>query len=160
MKRFSFDYDNMGGMSAIYAIPAANYRRIRTDYPSRRRTLELYDYDDVIEIALAGEDQCHTAQTKGHDRALGTYYDVDIRVTVPKWSAENDRLQTELERGRWLVLARDNNGTVRLYGTPSVPLRCSTDADTGGAPADRNQVEYRFRGRQSHAAPALDMDEI
>ena len=159
MKELSFDFDNFGGTLHLYAVPADSFRRIVKNYADGTATAQFRNRQDIISIEMFADDTFQFSETKDVADG-GVFYDVAISGIIPKWCGANDSLIEELERGQWLVVTRDNNGTVRLAGSTDNLLRFNTVKDTGTARPERNGIAFTFSGKQPDAAPAVDATDI
>lgn len=160
MKEIGFDYENMGGVSVLWAVPRAAVRRVRVsgcvDGVLVYR-LELLSRRDVVRMPVVADGTFALTEKKGHAKG-GDYWDVDVTGVIPKWDGGTGAVVDVLDRGEWLVVVRDNNGVVRLLGSRGVALRFESERSTGVLPSDRNGVTFHFKGRQPRASLVLGMD--
>lgn len=159
MEKIGFDFENVGGLAECYAIPVNVFKRIRVDYLRGLRNLELKDRSSVIAIPMYADDSFSHKEEKKH-AAAGDYWEVDIEGLVPKWCKGVEGQLEVLDRGEWLVLSRDNNGTVRLSGSVDVPLWFESERNTGMGYSDRNGTTFHFTGNQPKPSMTLDMDDL
>ena len=159
MKELSFDFDNFGGTLHLYAVPLASFRRLVKDYVTGSVTAQFRNRQDIISIEMFADDTFQFSETKDVAEG-GVFYDVAISGVIPKWAEANDELVETLERGEWLVVTKDNNGTVRLAGNETDLLRFNTVKDTGTTRPERNGIAFTFTGKQPNAAVAVDATDM
>lgn len=159
MKQIVFDFENMGGVSHIYAIPPSSYAGIRMDYGTGLKWLELVRTDQVISIPVYADATYYFNENHGQGDA-GDSYAVEVGGIIPKIQMQNAELVECLERGEWLVLCADMNGEIRLAGSLDVPLKCTTQKSTGVAVTDRNQIAFTFSGTQENPAIYVAVENI
>ena len=145
MKKIGFDFENVGGLAECYAIPVESFKRIRVDYVRNLRDVEVVDRGSIVVIPMYADDTFQHKEVKQRADG-GDYWELDVEGVIPKTCKSNDMLLETLERGRWLLLSRDNNGVVRLSGTPQIPLFCDTERSTGTSYAERNGTVFHFTG--------------
>lgn len=150
MKQLQFDFDNVPGIDYAYAIPLSSFRRVRHDYAIGKNALEVRDRDNIIRIESFNDK--FSFQEKKSQSDGGDFWDVSIRVSVPKLFSANEDLIHQLERNTWLVLFRNKNGSVILSGTVEIPLVCSSSKN-----AD-NGVELVFSSKQENPSIFVSTD--
>ena len=155
MKKIEFDFENVGGLCEIYAVPKGCFRKVGHDWAKGTRTAYLRNREQIIAIPMWADDTFQFVENKDESDG-GTYYDVLISGIIPKQEATNEHLVEELERGEWVVLSRDNNGIIRLSGSDEVPLRFNSQKDTGVAFASRNGIGFTFTGKQPVGSIIVD----
>ena len=52
MKTIQFDFDNVGGITQVYAIPLASFLRLRKDYINEMQYFEVKQRADIIAIPV------------------------------------------------------------------------------------------------------------
>ena len=159
MKSINFDFDNLGGLSKIYAIPPSSFVRIRTDYDDNTRSLELRRRDGIIEIPLYCDDSFLFSEEL-LDNDAGDGYSVSIEGVIPKHSLMNSRDIEILERGSWYILSEDSNGTVRLSGDENVLMKFITKKSTGKKPGSRNGISFSVSCVQQDSSVLLTVEDI
>ena len=159
MKELTFDFDNFGGTLHLYAVPVGSFRRIVKNYVDGTNTAQFRNRQDIISIEMFADDTFAFSETKDVAEG-GVFYDVAISGVIPKWSEANDERIEELERGEWIVVTKDNNGTVRLAGSETDLLRFNTVKDTGTTRPERNGIAFTFTGKQPNAATSVDAADI
>ena len=159
MKSINFDFDNLGGLSKIYAIPPSSFVRIRTDYDDNTRSLELRRRDGIIEIPLYCDDSFLFSEEL-LDNDAGDGYSVSIEGVIPKHSLMNSRDIEILERGSWYILSEDSNGTVRLSGDENVLMKFITKKSTGKKPGSRNGINFLVSCVQQDPSILLNVEDI
>jgi len=160
MKTFNFDFENIGGVGKLYAIPMSSFKRIRKDYISGKNYLELVKREDIIDIPNICDEFSFSENSVSNDH--GDSYELEINGIIPKISGDSTKLMEELERGYWLVLSQDNNGVVRLSGDPdlNILLKLSTQKHTGTKAVDRNGIDVTFSCTQPNPSICIDVDDI
>ena len=158
MKTIQFDYDNRPGISRLYAIPVASFLRIRKDYKKQTDFLEVKNRDAIIDIPV------HTNTFIFNEtQALnepGETFNVAIDGCMPKLSLINDDTIRILERGEWLVLNQDNNGTIHLSGTVDDPLNFISNKTSGSGSDQTNGNAFQFMGVTPDSSLIIDMPMI
>ncbi len=143
MKKLNFDFENMGGVIVLYAIPFTSFVRVRKDYPTGLNYLEYRKGQDIIEVPAYADDtfkfiENHTSGDAGDE------YSVTIEGVIPKIMMGNAYDIETLERGEWIVLSQDRNGVAHLSGDDNVKMKFTTQKTTGSAAAERNQIAFSF----------------
>ena len=138
MKTIEFSFDNIGGMSRLYLIDVAGLVRVDTNVSNGSVCPVLASGAHIYNIEVYGGDDFHFSEQMSLEDA-GEAYDVNISGFIPRM--DNLMTVTELERGEWLAIHKDANGTILMTGTREVPLRFITNKDTGIA-ASRNAVAF------------------
>jgi hypothetical protein len=147
MKKIEFDFLNIGGLQKIYAVPPASFLRVREDITSGNCYLDLTRLDDVIDVYLIYDTAVfNEVQSRNTPGAL---YDVSISGIIPKSNPLNREQLLTLESAPFLVLFMDNNDNIRLAGNENNRL-FFTRKETSGTLNSRNQIEFEFKGKQSH----------
>lgn len=159
MRQITFDFENMGGVSHLYAIPPSSYAGIRMDYLNKQKKLDLTRPEDIIEIPVYADGTFSFNEVHSLSDA-GDSYAIEISAVVPKNQVNNAALIEELERGEWFLLCSDMNGTIRLSGDQNVQLKCTTQKSTGMAVADRNQIALTFVCTQENPAVFVSVPGI
>ena len=111
MKVINYDFENVGGLLQIIAVPPTSFLRIRKDYNAGLNYLELRDRENIISIPVYANDTYIYNEDKEVNDA-GDCWNVSIEGVIPKLSSVNNQLMETLERGLWYVLAVDGNGQV------------------------------------------------
>lgn len=132
MRTIEFNFDNVSGISAVYAIPPSDIRRLDRDYMTGLTRIVLQPDADIIHLPVYAQQQTLFSEeqqlTDGYD-----IYDVSLSVFIPR---QNDPLLMErLERGTWLVCHQDANGDILLSGTTDIPLNFIAQRQKGGEEA-------------------------
>ena len=155
MKRISLNLDQVGGLAVILAIPVAAFNRIKQNYSTGVRNVSLTSTDDVIELPVVN-DHSYSFEEVQKAEDSGDTYDVTIQGVIPR-SDTNPKLRQELERGEWLVLHRDRNGTCRLSGTKEMPLHFYSHRVSGTNPAGMNGNNFTFAAQEP--SPSKEVSE-
>ena len=155
MKTIEFDYNNRPGISRIYAIPVTSFLRIRKDYKKQTDFLEVKNRDEIIEIPVhTGTFLFTESQTT---EEAGETFNVAIDGCIPKLSMLNDAIVRKLERGEWLILHQDNNGTIHLSGSVDDPLNFHSSKSTGSGAEAVNGNAFKFSGITPDSSLIIDM---
>lgn len=159
MRKISFNIDNVGGVAEIYAFPPADLLRLRHDYATGADSVELLTRENIVAIPVYPGRAFHFSEEKSLDDG-GCCWSVSIEGVIPGIDNEHDELVGILERGEWLVLSMDNNGTARLSGTQEVPLQFSSTRSSGEEYAGLAGTEFSFQGVEPEPSAVIDIDEL
>jgi hypothetical protein len=159
MKKITFDFENVGGLMECYAIPLSSFLRIREDYIGQKKVLEVQNRDDIISIPVYMDSSFSFSEKHDWDEG-GDSWQPSIEGIIPKDCLENAADIETLERGEWMLLSRDYNGTVRLSGTEDFLLKFTDTKNTGTAATDINQISFTFSGKQDCPSLILDQDDL
>ena len=157
MKEIQFDFENIGGLHHCYCIPATSFAGYSLNYLTKRVVLNSVDPTVVVSIPMYADGTYSFTENHGRD-AAGDYWQPTVDGIIPKGSLENASLLEELERGEWVVLAVDSNGSVRVCGDADTPLTFSTNTTTGSAPSALNGISFSFSGKLGHPSYVVDFD--
>lgn len=158
MKRILFNSDQVGGLAVILAIPVAAFNRIKQNYSTGVRTVSLSSSQDVIEIPVVNDHGYSFEEVQSTEDG-GDVYDVSIQGVIPRSDAD-PKLRQELERGEWLVLHKDRNGTCRLSGSKDVPLHFYSNRTSGKTTANMNGNNFTFSAQESSPSEEVAEDFI
>ncbi len=159
MVNINFDFNNVGGLAEFYAIPPSDVLRIRHDYRRDIYALELKTRDNIIVVPVYGDRSFSFSEQKSTADG-GDYWEVSIEGVVPKLCHDSSAIIESLDRGDWLVLHIDNNGTVHLSGSVDIPLQCSSDKSSGSSFTDLNGTTLTFSGKQPSPSLVIDLDDL
>lgn len=159
MRKVKIDFDNIGGLALIYAFPPSDFLRLRHDYISGTDALELKTRDNIIVLPVCGDRSFSFIEQKSIADG-GDCWEVTIEGIIPKLNFDTSDIIETLERGEWLVLSQDHNGTVHLSGSVEVPLLFSVERATGDAYASLNGYTFSFSGTQPSPSVVIDLDEL
>lgn len=159
MKTLVFDFDNIGGLGRLFAIPRASFIRIREDYVNGLHYLECRKRELIIDLPMYADDSFSFDENQAFENA-GDGYDITISGVIPKLSAADATVIETLERGQWMVLCQDRNGVVRLCGDENVLLKFISKKGTGAAAVDRNGISFTFSCRQSAPSIYITIDDM
>lgn len=159
MVYINFDFNNVGGLAEIYAIPPADVLRIRHDYRRDTYALELKTRDNIIVIPIYG-DRSFSFDEQKSTADGGDYWEISIEGVIPKLCQDNSAIIERLERGDWLVLHSDNNGVAHLSGSVDIPLECSSDKTSGDSFTALNGTTLTFSGKQPSPSLVIDLDDL
>lgn len=143
MKTIEFDFDNLGGLQHIYAIPPTSFLRIRKDYINHQNFLEIIQKDDVIDLPVYSNDTYMYNEEKSTNDA-GDCWEVNIEGVIPKLSPDNQYVIELLERGLWYVVAKDANDEYHFCGQENAWLLFTSSKTTGKSAASLNGLTFRF----------------
>lgn len=156
MKTLTFDFDNLHGISNMYAVPVASVYNCVQNPMTGAVVLTLTSSTDVIQIPVYQGDSFKTGEV--HQLADGgDCWDVTISGIIPKRCALNENVIQTLERGEWLVVVQDANGVMVLYGSTDVPLKF-THSRTSGSSGELNGSGFSFSVRES--APSMVLSSL
>lgn len=151
MKTFDFDYDNLSGISLMYAIPVSSFNSCVQDPITLWHQLALINAEQVIDIPVYGGDSfCFNEVQSVEDG--GDLWEVTVSGIIPKRYKLAESDMNVLEHGEWLVLTRDANGTIVLAGTTDVPLKF-THSRTTGTSGEMNGTRFSFGAKE--ASPSI-----
>lgn len=156
MKTLTFDYDNLQGIASIYAIPVSSYLRITPNYVDETLLLELIRREMIISIPVYAGDSFLFSEAQSLEDG-GNIWEVSITGIIPKRCRLNEKQLNTLERGDWLILSQDSNGTVTLSGTTDVPLKF-THSRTTGTSSDMNGSHFTFSAKESEPSLVISND--
>ncbi|KAA6352408.1 hypothetical protein EZS27_000358 [termite gut metagenome] len=154
MKSICFDFDNIGGISRLYAIPVSSFVRIRKDYVKNLNYLECRDLFSIIEIPVYTDNTFSFTENQTFDTP-GDGYNIEISGIIPKMMPVNSSDIGLLERGEWYVLCEDRNGNVKFSGDENVRLKFTSRKESGAAFIDHNQISFTFSCLQEN--PSVDI---
>lgn len=158
MKTIQFDFDNVGGITQVYAIPISSFLRLRQDYINEMQYLEVRQRTDIIAIPVYADSSFTFNETQSLEDG-GDLWAVEVAGLIPKRSKLNEKTVCTLERGEWLVLFQDNNGSVVLSGTIDVPLRFLS-AKATGSDIEINGNRFTFSGMEPEPSILIDNKNI
>lgn len=159
MKKLIFDFENIGGVSRLFAIPPSSFERIRRDYAKKLNYLECKNMADIIEIPIYADSTFYFNEDQSFE-AAGDTYSVEIGGVIPKMMMSNASGIECLERGSWYVLLQDMNGEVRLSGDEQVKMKFLTKKSTGNSAVNRNQIAFTFTCRQENPSVYIELDDM
>ena len=143
MKVINYDFENIGGLLQVIAVPLSSFLQIRRDYIADLNYLELCNPEEIISIPVYANDTYVYNEDKEVNDA-GDCWNVSVEGIIPKLSSMNHRLIESLERGLWYVLAVDGNGQVHWCGQEDALMLFSTNKTTGHSVSQRNGTSFTF----------------
>lgn len=153
MKTLNFNFDNVSGISLMYAIPVSSFHQCIQDPITGYGSLSLVNPDNIIDIPIYIGDRF--TQEEVHQLADGgDCWDVSISGIIPTRCQLNEKTIHSLERGEWLTLTQDSNGVITLMGSVDVPLKF-THTRTTGTSGDMNGSSFVFSARQPEPSIVL-----
>ena len=159
MKKISFDFENVGGLTECYAIPLSSFLRIREDYVYNTKVLEVQNRDDIISIPVFMDSSFSFGEEHDWDEG-GDFWQPTIEGIIPKNCLDNASDIETLERGAWMLLSKDCNGIVHLSGTEDFLLKFTDTKNSGAAATDVNQISFTFTGKQGCPSIILSQDDL
>lgn len=160
MKVINYDFDNVGGLLQIFAIPSTSFLCIRKDYVANLNYLELRSQDDLISIPVYANDTYMYSEDKTTTDA-GDIWSVSVEGVIPKLYSYNKGLIEILERGLWYVLAVDGNGEVHWCGQEDALMLFNTQKTSGQTAANRNGITFTFSCVQDEPTIFItDLEEL
>ena len=125
-----YDFENVGGLLQVIAVPPASFVQIRKDYAAGLNYLELRNREDIVSIPVYANDTYSYNEDKEVNDA-GDCWNVSVEGVIPKLSSVNHHLMETLERGLWYVLAVDGNGVVHWCGQEDALMLFNTNKTSG-----------------------------
>lgn len=159
MKKLIFDFENIGGVSRLFAIPPSSFERIRRDYVTGLNYIECKTHANIIEIPIYADGTFYFNENQSFEAAGDTYV-VEIGGVIPKQMVQSAVDIERLERGSWYVLLQDMNGEVRLSGDEQVKMKFLTKKSTGTSAVSRNQIAFTFTCQQENPSVYIELDNI
>lgn len=158
MKRILFSNDNLGGLARLIVIPAESFRRIKMDFSTGKRYVSVSSTEDILELVVP------VGGLYSFDEQMGLedgspFFDVRIEGIVPRMDTMPG-VREELERGEWIVLHTDCNGTSRLSGMVDVPMTFFSHRVSGPSPSALNANRFAFVGREPVPSVEVEPDVI
>jgi len=149
------DCPNVGGLRALRVWPASNVVLPASYQPGQVQLTEaitLRDPQNYADIWFQ-PDSAGFREPEADD-AQGDFYKPLLELQVLRDAPDLAEGIARLQQVRYVVAAyADNNGQVKLVGTPDYPLRFAADLDTGKRPGDRNGYPLSFSGLTPARAP-------
>lgn len=109
-----YDFENVGGLLQVIAVPPASFVQIRKDYASGLNYLELRNREDIVSIPVYANDTYSYNEDKEVNDA-GDCWNVSIEGVIPKLSP--GKPSADGDAGAWLVVC---TGSGRQRGGPLV----------------------------------------
>ena len=100
MKVINYDFENIGGLLQVIAVPPSSFLQIRRDYIADLNYLELCNPEEIVSIPVYANDTYIYKEDKEVNDA-GDCWNVSVEGIIPKLSSMNHRLIESLERGLW-----------------------------------------------------------
>lgn len=76
----------------------------------------------------------------------GEFWQQQVEGVIARQSPELQEVISTLNRRRFVLVTRDNNGYLKLIGSKECPLTFGYRSQTGSNPRERNQISFRFGG--------------
>lgn len=155
-----YDFENVGGLLQVIAVPPASFVQIRKDYAADLNYLELRNREGIVSIPVYANDTYSYNEDKEVNDA-GDCWNVSIEGVIPKLSPANHQLMEMLERGLWYVLAVDGNGVVHWCGQEDALMLFNTNKTSGRSVSERNGTSFTFTCIQDEPTSYIEnMEEI
>ena len=155
-----YDFENVGGLLQVIAVPPASFVQIRKDYAAGLNYLELRNREDIVSIPVYANDTYSYNEDKEVNDA-GDCWNVSVEGVIPKLSSVNHHLMETLERGLWYVLAVDGNGVVHWCGQEDALMLFNTNKTSGRSVSERNGTSFTFTCIQDEPTSYIEnMEEI
>ena len=151
MNRIDFDFDNVGGISRMFAIDVRGVHALTHNLLTGLYRLSLHRGAIVIEIPVYAPEATDFSERQQLDDA-GEVYKVSISGFIPR---QNSSLVPQLERGSWIVVHQDANGDTLLSGSVDVPL-VFTSSKSAGGDGGKNGNAFTFSGTEPSPSVLLD----
>ena len=139
MKKIEFNFDQVNGMSHIYAVHVDSIRDVSINPLTGLARISLTSYEDVVEIPVYSQADTSYSERQQTEEGVDRY-DVAIGVFLPRHA--NPQIVQILERGEWMVIHQDANGDILASGTEEIPLLFASGRQTGGNTATGNYGEF------------------
>lgn len=153
MKTIDFSFDNVGGISSIYAFPPQDVQSILLKPSTGTARLTLQANANIIQLPVYAP--ASTSWTEEHRvEDAGDTYAVAISGFIPRHAGIKE--VNELSRGKWMVVHQDANGDVVLSGTPEVPLTFTSAKTTGTDGSTRNGTAFTFAANEPTPSILID----
>lgn len=143
MKVINYDFENIGGVLQVFAVPPTSFSSILEDHMNGLFSVELRNKKNIISIPVYANDTYSFDENKSVTDA-GDTWNVSVEGVIPKLYSYNKKLIETLERGLWYVLAVDNNGEVHWCGQEEALMQFNTAKTSGQSVADRNGTTFTF----------------
>ena len=95
MKAMHYDFENVGGLLQVIAVPPASFVQIRKDYAAGLNYLELRNREDIVSIPVYANDTYSYNEDKEVNDA-GDCWNVSVEGVIPKLSSVNHHLMETL----------------------------------------------------------------
>ncbi|ADV44361.1 hypothetical protein [Bacteroides helcogenes] len=160
MKVINYDFENIGGLLQVIAVPPTSFLQIRKDCTTGLNYLELRNRKDLVSIPVYANDTYMYNEDKEINDA-GDCWNVSVEGVIPRLSGTNCKLVETLERGLWYVLAVDGNGEVHWCGQEDAFMLFSTRKTSGKSTSERNGISFTFSCTQDEPTVYIvDIDEL
>ncbi len=147
MKAINKPGDNLGGLLKMWAVPVSAHSISGS-------TVTFSDTSDIYEIYCTPETMQFREPKQRTD--AGTHYNTSITGFIPRDSETILEAINDMERKPYVVIFRDGNGSYKLAGTKTEPLRINPDLDTGRQPTDPAGYQIEFTGKTLSRAVFID----
>jgi len=143
MKTINFDFDNLGGLQHVYAIPPTAFLKISKNYVNDQNFLELQQKESIIDLPVYANDTYIYNEEKSTSDA-GDCWEVNIEGVIPKLNPDNQSIIEELERGLWYVVAQDANGEFHFCGQEDAWMLFTSNKTSGKSASNLNGLTFSF----------------
>ena len=153
MKTIDFDFDNVGGISSIYAFPPQDVQSVLLQPSKGTAKLTFNEDANIIQLPVYAPNS--TSWSEDHTVGdAGDMYAVAISGFIPRHASS--QLVNELSRGKWMVVHQDANGDIVLSGTTEVPLTFTSGKTTGTDGSTRNGTAFTFAANEPTPSILID----
>lgn len=142
--------DNFGGIDKIYPIDIDDIATFDQIFHSK-----VYQFT-VYSLNVLSVDKEQTQFSEPHKKtSSGNYFDTKLKAVIPKDRQELLRWANESQDKRFLLVMVDNNGIIKVAGTPDEPLQLFADYSPGNI--DKlNNYKITFERKMRTRAYFLD----
>jgi len=147
MKTINKPENNMGGLIKIWAIPY-------NTFSISGKTVTFSSTENIYQIYCSPESMDFNEPLQRE--VSGIHYNTVINGFTPKDSEELQVAIEYLEPRKWVVIYIDGNGSYKLAGTVTEPLRLTSNLNSGKNTSDRAGCEITFAGTTLARAKFID----
>ena len=153
MKTIDFNFDNVGGVTSIYAFAPQSVQSILLQPSKGTAKLTLVANANIIELPVYAPTS--TSWNEEHTiEDAGDTFAVAVSGFIPRHAGIKE--VNELSRGEWMVVHQDANGDILLSGTTEVPLHFTSGKTTGTDGSTRNGTAFTFAASQPSPSILID----
>lgn len=143
--------NNLAGLTLIEFVPIENVASI--DPPKDFELLssgdiDLTDVDDYYQMYGTIE-----TMEAGYEQVSGEHgesYSLRVAAFIPKLTWANDYNFEQMRDQKFIVIANDQEGARRLFGSVDSPMYFSISASSGASITDRAGTNITFYGASDH----------
>jgi hypothetical protein len=149
---------NIGGVNPVYFVFADEINTFSVT-TGLEATITLNEGKDWKHIY--GTDGSIVIESKEEDTAAGIHYTYQVDIMIPKDRVDVEINLMEMSNRPVVFLAKDKNGTVRLFGRPENPMRKKAKLTWPAETEGFNGTKLSFSGSFSDPAayvPSLNSE--